>query len=480
MIQGRGRGSQYQNASRGRGRGNDKATKFCDYCNTPGHIKETCFQLNGYPEWYQHLKAQKESLNLTKYEASRALFEGLEESYVKQDSVTSMLQGLQQELDKIKGKLQGDNHIVNMAHTGNITSKMGTTAKQEYAGTISASQNNHDNIEFGSWIIDSGATAHMCNDIKQLEDISSTVHPILVNLPNGSIKRVTKIGNVRVTPKLILREVLYTPYFRFNLLSVNKVTEHDVVKFIFLSNQCLPQDQKTDEVLAKARLRNNLYILENMSVVALIKVNECVNFDSVNYFDHEYESGRNVADRILNYKSACINNTNDEINKVCPNAQGYESYDVFDFDTCNTDHDFAHIKHDTSHMSTWHNRLPHALFSALQQIKALNIPLLSIDRTKLHACEICHKSKQTRLPFPISTSVAKASFELIHMDIWGPYTEPSLIGTSYMLTIVDDFSRVTWIYLLQNKSQVTDIFETFMNMVDNQFGARIKKKCKNR
>lgn len=49
----RGRNNQTSNTNRGRGRGNDKNTRFYDYYNALGHVGETCFQLKGYPEWYQ-------------------------------------------------------------------------------------------------------------------------------------------------------------------------------------------------------------------------------------------------------------------------------------------------------------------------------------------------------------------------------------------------------------------------------------------
>lgn len=76
----------------------------------------------------------------------------------------------------------------------------------------------------------------MCNDIKQMQNVSVITNPIIVNLPDGSVKRVTKMGSVRLTPKLVLNEVLYTPYFQFNLIYVNTVTKHAPVKFISLSN----------------------------------------------------------------------------------------------------------------------------------------------------------------------------------------------------------------------------------------------------
>ena len=51
-----------------------------------------------------------------------------------------------------------------------------------------------------------------------------------------------------------------------------------------------------------------------------------------------------------------------------------------------------------------------------------------------------------KLPFPISTSSSNKIFDLLHMDIWGPLAITSVDGHRYFLTIVDDFSRHTWIF----------------------------------
>lgn len=41
-------------------------------------------------------------------------------------------------------------------------------------------------------------------------------------------------------------------------------------------------------------------------------------------------------------------------------------------------------------------------------------------------------------PFPLSQTSSKACFDLIHMDIWGPFRTPTIHGHQYFLTIVDD------------------------------------------
>lgn len=96
-------------------------------------------------------------------------------------------------------------------------------------------------------------------------------------------------------------------------------------------------------------------------------------------------------------------------------------------------------------------------------------------KTPLSGCEISHRSKQTRLPFLICVSYTTSIFELVDVDIWGPYSEPSPINSNYMLTVVDDYSRAVWTYLLQHKSEVQNTFDAFITMVHTQFDAKIKK-----
>ena len=43
--------------------------------------------------------------------------------------------------------------------------------------------------------------------------------------------------------------------------------------------------------------------------------------------------------------------------------------------------------------------------------------------------------------------------ELLHMDLFGPVAYLSIGGSKYGLVIVDDFSRFTWVFFLQDKSE---------------------------
>lgn len=56
-------------------------------------------------------------------------------------------------------------------------------------------------------------------------------------------------------------------------------------------------------------------------------------------------------------------------------------------------------------------------------------------------------------------------FEIMHINLWGPYSVRSIIGVAYTLTIVEDFLRATWTFLLKDKTIIHQILEDFFKMV---------------
>ncbi|GJT24664.1 ribonuclease H-like domain-containing protein [Tanacetum coccineum] len=64
--------------------------------------------------------------------------------------------------------------------------------------------------------------------------------------------------------------------------------------------------------------------------------------------------------------------------------------------------------------------------------------------------------------------------ELVHLDLWGPYKVTSREGFKFFLTIVDDFSRAVWVYLLKSKTEVFHNIMVFYNLIKTQFKKNIK------
>ncbi|XP_059282952.1 uncharacterized protein LOC132036600 [Lycium ferocissimum] len=88
-----------------------------------------------------------------------------------------------------------------------------------------------------------------------------------------------------------------------------------------------------------------------------------------------------------------------------------------------------------AHPSIWHMRFGHAPVAVLQKITTLQ-PLL--QNKTFSPCTVCPLARQTRFPFPTSTSKTTCIFELLHMDVWGSYKQCTYNGHKYFLTIVDD------------------------------------------
>jgi hypothetical protein len=126
--------------------------------------------------------------------------------------------------------------------------------------------------------------------------------------------------------------------------------------------------------------------------------------------------------------------------------------------------------HVISSTDLWHRQLGHLSSSRLHFMAKtlLNFPFKFQD-----ACDICALSKQCRLPFSASSISSIRPFELIHCDIWGPYKFSSPFGAKYFLTIVDDYSRFTWVLFMHHKHETQNLLTNFFSFVKTQFNASI-------
>lgn len=89
-------------------------------------------------------------------------------------------------------------------------------------------------------------------------------------------------------------------------------------------------------------------------------------------------------------------------------------------------------------------------------------------------CLTCPLEKFTKLPYCLSESHSLSAFDLVHIDIWGPYKVCTKGKFKFFLTIVDDKTRHTWVYLLQYKSEALKTLENFMSYVHTHFNTTVK------
>ncbi|KAK9706872.1 hypothetical protein RND81_07G157600 [Saponaria officinalis] len=92
----------------------------------------------------------------------------------------------------------------------------------------------------------------------------------------------------------------------------------------------------------------------------------------------------------------------------------------------------------------WHRRLGHPSVQVMEYLPQFK---RRKDHLVIKSCDICFRAKQTRSPFPLSINKAAMVFDLIHVDVWGPYKPNRACGSRYFLSIVDDCSRRVWVFL---------------------------------
>ena len=121
----------------------------------------------------------------------------------------------------------------------------------------------------------------------------------------------------------------------------------------------------------------------------------------------------------------------------------------------------------------WENKVQRDVNWANKNIKILNYKCSIIYQWNL--CDVCHLAKQRRLSYSPSINKASKIFELVHMDIWGPFSKASIHDHKYFITILDDYSHYTYMVMLKKikgRGQITTA--KFHSFDWKKFEAKVK------
>jgi hypothetical protein len=113
----------------------------------------------------------------------------------------------------------------------------------------------------------------------------------------------------------------------------------------------------------------------------------------------------------------------------------------------------------------WHRRLAHVGMKNLHKLlKGEHIlGLTNVHFEKYRVCSACQAGKQVGTHHPHKNIMTtNRPLELLHMDLFGPIAYISVGGSKYCLVIVDDYSRFTWVFFLQEKSQTQETLKGFL------------------
>ena len=111
----------------------------------------------------------------------------------------------------------------------------------------------------------------------------------------------------------------------------------------------------------------------------------------------------------------------------------------------------------------WHQRMGHASYKHLSIVpkheSVLGIPKLSRMSNVVYGP--CQLGKQMKAKHPgTQTSAISRPLELLHLDLMGSTRTESLGGKRYIMVVVDNFTRYTWVILLRSKSNAPEHIKT--------------------
>ncbi|KAL2243719.1 UNVERIFIED_CONTAM: Retrovirus-related Pol polyprotein from transposon RE1 [Sesamum indicum] len=370
-----------------------------------GHLREGCFELNGYPDWYEDLIKQRKGGNKPVVNRSFNAYmeEGKRNDQGPLHNESNLSELIKAEVKRALHSSDFSQNYPNSTYAENSVNFAGTLFYRDLF------------VSEANWIMDSGASAHMSMNSDLFHNTRKPNTMNFFKLPGGNMYEIKQMGDIRVSDKLMLKNVLYILDFKHNLLSFNALCETGHMNVLFTNSQCFVQDLVTKQVIAIGNNKGKLYLLK-----------------------HEQYCKNQKLPKHVAYSQNCTE-------------------------------DLSHQKKESKQASLWHNRLGHPSTDTVS-----HLPFEVDGIESLKTCETCPLAKQNRLPFQLNEKRSNAVFDLIHVDVWGPYNQYSITHCTYMLTIVDVCSRATWIYMMVHKSQVQQKLEYFLNMIETQYNQKIK------
>nr|GFC18978.1 retrovirus-related Pol polyprotein from transposon TNT 1-94 [Tanacetum cinerariifolium] len=118
----------------------------------------------------------------------------------------------------------------------------------------------------------------------------------------------------------------------------------------------------------------------------------------------------------------------------------------------------------------WHHRLSHLNFDTINDL-ARNDLVAGLSKFKYHKehlCPSCEQGKSKRASYPPKpVPNSRQRLHLLHMDLCGPMRIASINRKRYILVIIDDYSRYTWVHFLRSKDEAPVVITTFLKRITN-------------
>ncbi|GKC11430.1 ribonuclease H-like domain-containing protein [Tanacetum coccineum] len=184
----------------------------CKNCGLKGHTIDRCFEIIGYPPGFKRNPNLKPTTSFSNNKSNNVEFK--KANLGNNDSKTA----------------------------GNIS----FTSEQFFCANVTM---NGINYHLG-WIIDSWANKHMTNSTKDMVDLVDVFDlKLTVGYPNGTLAKITHVGNLKLNNDDMLFNVLVIPEYTVSLLSVHKLIKDSKFSVGFDETKCYIQDLKRGRVM---------------------------------------------------------------------------------------------------------------------------------------------------------------------------------------------------------------------------------------
>jgi transposase InsO family protein len=126
-------------------------------------------------------------------------------------------------------------------------------------------------------------------------------------------------------------------------------------------------------------------------------------------------------------------------------------------------------------IETWHRRLGHLNYASVKHLAQMSNGMDLTGQEEQGLCKPCSLSKLQRAYTRTPSQRAEGVFELIHSDLVGPITPTGYDGARYYVTFTDDYTRLTRVFTLKEKSQLMSKLKEFYAWCFAQRGVKIKR-----
>ncbi|GJZ30538.1 putative ribonuclease H-like domain-containing protein [Tanacetum coccineum] len=275
---------------------------------------------------------------------------------------------------------------------------------------VNAGKPQHDDKRF----VDSGCSRHMTGNIAYLSDFKQFDGGYVAFGGCAYGGKITGKGTLK-TDNLDFEDVYFVNELKFNLFSVSQMCDKKNY-VLFTDTECLvlsPNFKMSDEnqILLKIPRKNNMY-----------------SFDMKNIVPKE--------------SLTCLV-----------------------------------VKAILDESMLWHIRLGHINFKNINKLVKDNLvrglPTKHFENDQ--TCVACLKGTQhiASCKSKVLNPITKPLF-MLHMDLFGPTFESSLMYKKYCLVVTNDYNRFTWVFFLSSKDETSEILKNFIKVIENLVDKKVK------